>query len=524
MRYELKTTDKLKTIRISDRDLNSTTDLRFLGQGYTDSYEQIFAENSLHRLENFYDTVPPSKSLKGQLWVKSKPDGTFDDILYCNSSVLDGVNTSDISKWVPFVTDLKTAALDHITKLGVNDPHRPTKQQIGLGLVDNVLVYNKDLNLSDILSLPDVQTNLDFYDKSVTYTRAEYDSLFLPLTGKAADTDLLQNIDITGFVVKATPKVTSNFEITGTQTKTFSVLNNEFSIDRETNLTGMSVLTNVSNGLITVGNSSAVKMELISYQQNGEISLSLFNTGSAGSTASLSKAFSINKDNVFIDGNSGLYHFGRIPTNAEIGSLPVNGKAANSALLQDFPMSYTYLPNSIVARSVGNGIYSSTFAATKPEITTGTIANYGIRRFGSEKIEFATPATIQAWLDIGSASGTDTVKHHGSINGVTGSLLNNYRIGSVSKIGTGIIRVTLSSPAPSLAYAVVMGSIESTSIQPSNISSGIETTFVQGYVNYISSSTFDIYIKRYQVYGSGNIGYVASEYFDIPYIPFTVHY
>ena len=52
---------------VQDSVLNSETDLKFVGKGYS-GYGESIAENFLHLLENFSNTSAPSKPIKGQLW------------------------------------------------------------------------------------------------------------------------------------------------------------------------------------------------------------------------------------------------------------------------------------------------------------------------------------------------------------------------------------------------------------------------------------------------------------------------
>jgi hypothetical protein len=52
---------------VQDSVLNSETDLKFVGKGYS-GYGEVIAENFLHLLENFSNTSAPSKPIKGQLW------------------------------------------------------------------------------------------------------------------------------------------------------------------------------------------------------------------------------------------------------------------------------------------------------------------------------------------------------------------------------------------------------------------------------------------------------------------------
>lgn len=55
---------------VSDGTIDSTTDLKFVGRNYT-GYGEVQNENFLHLLENFANTVPPTKPITGQVWYDS---------------------------------------------------------------------------------------------------------------------------------------------------------------------------------------------------------------------------------------------------------------------------------------------------------------------------------------------------------------------------------------------------------------------------------------------------------------------
>ena len=52
---------------VADQVVNNTTSLSFVGKNFA-GYGQIIAENFLHLLENFANTVAPSNPIEGQLW------------------------------------------------------------------------------------------------------------------------------------------------------------------------------------------------------------------------------------------------------------------------------------------------------------------------------------------------------------------------------------------------------------------------------------------------------------------------
>ena len=55
---------------VQDGTIDNTTDLKFVGRNYT-GYGEVQNENFLHLLENFSNTVPPSRPIAGQIWYDS---------------------------------------------------------------------------------------------------------------------------------------------------------------------------------------------------------------------------------------------------------------------------------------------------------------------------------------------------------------------------------------------------------------------------------------------------------------------
>jgi len=55
---------------VADGTIDSTTDLRFVGRNYS-GYGEVQNENFLHLLENFSNTVAPSRPINGQIWYDS---------------------------------------------------------------------------------------------------------------------------------------------------------------------------------------------------------------------------------------------------------------------------------------------------------------------------------------------------------------------------------------------------------------------------------------------------------------------
>jgi hypothetical protein len=87
MPYILNKTDGTQITIVQDASLDLTTDLIFVGRNYA-GYGEWQNENFLKLLENFSNTIPPSKPIDGQLWY---------DTTNKRLNVFDGANWKSIS-------------------------------------------------------------------------------------------------------------------------------------------------------------------------------------------------------------------------------------------------------------------------------------------------------------------------------------------------------------------------------------------------------------------------------------------
>ena len=67
MAYDINKSDGSLLVTIPDGEVDVSTSLKLLGKNFA-GYGNIVAEDFVHLLENFTDTVPPSNPLPGQLW------------------------------------------------------------------------------------------------------------------------------------------------------------------------------------------------------------------------------------------------------------------------------------------------------------------------------------------------------------------------------------------------------------------------------------------------------------------------
>lgn len=70
MPYTIRYSTPSKIIVVQDNVINTDTSMSFVGKEYT-NYAPVIAENFLHLLEHFANTVPPLNPVPGQLWFNS---------------------------------------------------------------------------------------------------------------------------------------------------------------------------------------------------------------------------------------------------------------------------------------------------------------------------------------------------------------------------------------------------------------------------------------------------------------------
>jgi microcystin-dependent protein len=109
-------------ITVQDQQLNSETNLTFVGKNYA-GYASIIAENFLHILENFSNSTAPDKPVQGQLW-------------YDNSAGINLLKIFDGTQWV------SAGAIK-----------KATKTEIGQAIASNIIgdlwvdTTNRQLNI-----------------------------------------------------------------------------------------------------------------------------------------------------------------------------------------------------------------------------------------------------------------------------------------------------------------------------------------------------------------------------------------
>lgn len=106
MPYILNKTNGAKITIVDDAEIDSSTDLSFIGRNYS-GYGEVFNENFLRLLENFSNNTPTPKPISGQTWFNSSSDvkklNVYDGKQYKGIANL---HSSETSPSLPTVGDL----------------------------------------------------------------------------------------------------------------------------------------------------------------------------------------------------------------------------------------------------------------------------------------------------------------------------------------------------------------------------------------------------------------------------------
>lgn len=487
-------------------------------------YASTFYQNTLWKLENFSGTTPPANAIEGQVWFNET-----NSQIYVFTEI-DGTDSTQIENWSPFIKGITTSLSAHTTQTGINDPHQTTKSQVGLSLVDNVPVFNKNLNFSDVLDVSSVQANLSVYSSGSTYTRSQADSLFLSATQKAADSDKLDGYDSLDLVNITNPVVhgSINTNSISSNSQILRINQDKASIAVSTVRGDIELLSGFKQDLrvITAGTSGNA-ISLTNANSDPVVNFNVYNTSpTAGAVATLAKNYSFTKDNLYVGGNQ-VYHKGRIPSSSDIGALSVNGKASNSSLLNGYPASLNATANTIAESDGAGDVWARYFKTTLVNETPQSTANVIFRNDATNDnyMRIGTKAAFNSWLNIPARQ--NLVKSWIAFNGSTMSVYNSSHC-SVSKLATGRYRITMASDAiPSLQLVLPMvGCLSSGGLQTGS-AMGTGRLDLWGALVWIrSTSVVDIDVLH--TYNVSN-GYYAresfqTEYADNYYVSFIWHF
>ena len=496
---------------VADVNIDNTYSTVGLIGSSNNNYASTFFQNTLWKMENFSGTTPPARAIEGQIWFNTTNNQIY---VYIGD---DGLDSTQLTNWRPFVKDISDGLAAHIALTGSRDPHEVTKSQVGLDLVDNVPVFDKTLNFADALDKASIRNNLSIYSSSETYTQSIADGLFLGINSKAVNADKLDGYDSTDLVTITAPRmlatlnansITANQVIRANNDKASIAVNTsrgDFELLSGFKSSDLRVITGGESGsLITFGNRNA----------DPTVKLQVYNTAAANTVPVLAKEYVFAKDNLYI-GGSQVYHKTRIPTNADVGSLPSNGKAVNAAALNGFAANAGIVANSIVASDGAGDIWARYFRTTLGNEIPNSDAQVIFRndQNSDNYMRLGTLGAFQSWLNIGARP--NLTKAYIAFEGGSLGVYNN-NLCTVYKLATGRYRIPMnafSTPAIQLVLPIV-SCLSSGNLQ-TGFAEGTGRLDVWGAAIWIrSTSIVDIDIMRtYNI----NAGYWAREQFQTVY-------
>ncbi|WPK39159.1 hypothetical protein Cassandra_0483 [Pseudomonas phage Cassandra] len=493
---------------VKDLKKNTETSLVFTGT-YVKSYVQDVGENLINILNNFSYHLPPVSAVTGQLWWK---ENTRQMYIFPGPNGLDSTN---INNWVPITKFEEDAVWAHITNY--NNPHLVDKYSVKLDKLENYPIFDISKNFADVLNASSARTNLGVFGKDVTYTKAEADSLFLKKTDKAANSNNLNGIPAAKFMKVAAPVANAAINVTPSD-GLMSFRSGKSYLESRGISNGLSI-----NNTIATNNSSATILELNNTTlSTSSVFIKLYNRGSLNTTPVLALQYRLSPNQLYI-GNNQVFHLGYRPTPAQIGALPVNGKASDSAALDGRINSTLATPGTVVERDSSGAITGrllrSTGNNTSDQFTRNSKIGF-VRSNSNNTMRFTPAQALNEW------AGYNTLikKSKGWISwsGPTGSRLDSWNL-TVSKLASGRYRVYLSVPAPDTNYVVVLGNADAMVWNNQlNITEQWVTTKTTTYFDVNCKITKADHIINYNP--SGWTNRFGEDYFDAPFFSLVIYY
>jgi hypothetical protein len=434
------------------------TTLPFVGRYFQD-YAEAIAESMLWLTEKFSSEAPPANAIRGQIWFNRNDDSLY----YFNHP--DTTDSSEISNWAPFVSSVSADINSHINNL--NNPHLVTKQTLGLSNVENVFVYNKNLNFAEYINgtlstsdLAAAQTNLDSYPKAQQYPATTVVSTFFPINGTANNSLNLAGIPASGYMTVSTPTSTSGITNSSTtESNIISVAGGSQSIHFLDSQGGdLSILSGIGSDFRTVvPNDGGIRFALQTKQTAPTATVTLYAQGAAGGSPTTAGTLAFTSTNVSVNGNN-VFHEGNLPTPGQISALPIGGTAQNAFSVNGKIQTTNGTQNQIALRDSLGVVVGSTVSSTSTSEgnAVGSSGTLLFRNSSSDSIvRHATKSDVQTWINANSFL---TGAKHWAVWSVSGGILtviNSYNC-SVTKQITGQYKVTLLNSIPtSINYCVI---------------------------------------------------------------------
>jgi hypothetical protein len=452
-------TDKIDTNVLDNTLLSTASSLTYVGR-HNNNYTTAIAEDFLWLLENFASNQPPAYAVQGQLWFNTGANTFY---IYEGADPDKGGNSTILTDWHPITLDTASGIASHEALTGYADPHRVTVSQVGLSNVTNTISLNRSLNLSDVPNKNAARQNLDIYDKSQVYSKAEYDANFYKSTDTVSNTLLLVNKGSSSFVPTSASVVNNGIIGNNINNNDFIIANNVMTHLNTGSGAALSFISGGNSNNVIQGpggnTSSIVRMSFLTAQSPAQWKVTERGLTTAGNSPPVVQELIFSSGGLFVNGNK-VYHTGNPPTNTELGTLSASGQAANSLLLNGKLNDPNPTINTIV--EVGtNGVinvadwYSYDTALSIPTATSEVL----FRNSSADNIyRVMTKAKFQTWLQPAVPAFS---RAWISFNGVTGAAFgaDGARNCTVSKSAAGTYTVTLTDALAPALYNVVVGSL-----------------------------------------------------------------
>jgi hypothetical protein len=484
---------------IPPNTINTDTTLQLVGEEI-EQYSKYIFENLTWILENFSGINPPDKAVRGQIWHRMFDGNPYGQLyLYTGEDFRDGGNSADVATWTPLTEDLEGLLNAHISNL--SNPHHVTKEQLGLGNVDNVPALEKGLNLSDVSNKISARSNLSLYGTADVYNKTQTNSLFLNTSSPSQNSLLLGGQSDTFYVSSTIPVITRHIDlisINGTNSKKtlLSINSGKQSITVKDGTSDLAFLSGIDlTNKIIQNNDSGIRVSFVNETVDPTWSLTLYSQGAAGSST-VAKTYTLDSAN-FRVGTNRVYHTSFKPTPAQLGVYATNDTVSNSLLLNGYTSSNSLLYNTILERDGSGNVSVNGLKITTPlQFTPLPTANVVFRNDSSSdtKLRLASAQTLYTWLNPASGSQPQSIVAQASFSGGSGTASISSGA-TISKLSTGKFRVTFNSPRANTNYSVVLGSIDDGTIYNRGEVTGA-LSILKGWVSNVTTASFDISVKE----------------------------
>lgn len=313
-------------IVIDDQEITDAyTSVALTGYGAL-GYEVSINEAFVWLSENFANTTPPDKAVKGQVWFKTDSELLY---VYTGLDDVDGGNSLTFpGDWVvpdPFKlytilgnTGSINDVVNHINDM--TNPHEVTKDQLGLGLLENTHYLKVSRNFEEIANgenggdVITARDNLDVYDK------AYIDNNFMTNTTNLTNITHINDIAVDDFLRRdINNDYNHTFRLGGTDPLLFTnatstplsfhngkttvtINDNGYEFSLKGNVSSTPSLTLLGQDKYLSTNSGATLIGFNFNGEDGKIDLAAATKGTAGVYVQFDKKLRITPDSLTWDG------------------------------------------------------------------------------------------------------------------------------------------------------------------------------------------------------------------------------